>query len=94
MNLLNMKGSSDSLQRKTSTPHFYIKQVLKKDLNMETKTGNTKEEKVQTTIGDLIEAIMQVATEAGKSQEEGYRLTAATLESILNRKRTRSSLLH
>lgn len=61
---------------------------------MENKTSGAKEEQVHTTIGDLIEAIMQVATEAGKSQEEGYRLTAATLESILNRKRTRTAMLH
>ena len=60
---------------------------------MESK-NSSKEEKVNTTIGDLIEAIMQVATEAGKSQEEGYRLTAATLESILNRRRTKAALLH
>ena len=60
---------------------------------MENK-NNSKEEKVNTTIGDLIEAIMQVAAEAGKSQEEGYRLTAATLESILNRRKSKTALLH
>lgn len=60
---------------------------------MDSKTTG-KEEQLHTTIGDLIEAIMQVALEAGKSQEEGYQLTAATLESILNRKRSRASLLH
>lgn len=61
---------------------------------MENKNNPAKEEKVNTTIGDLIEAIMQVATEAGKSQEEGYRLTAATLESILNRRRANAPVLH
>lgn len=60
---------------------------------MESKS-NSIEQKVNTTIGDLIEAIMQVAVEAGKSQEEGYRLTAATLESILNKRRTKVALLH
>ena len=60
---------------------------------MESKS-NSVEHKVSTTIGDLIEAIMQVAVEAGKSQEEGYRLTAATLESILNKRRTKAALLH
>ena len=61
---------------------------------MESKNNSAREEKVQTTIGDLIEAIMQVTTEAGKSQDECYRLTAATLESILNRKRSRTALMH
>jgi hypothetical protein len=61
---------------------------------MDNKGENVKAEKLQTTIGDLIEAIMQVATEAGKSQQEGYKLTAATLESILNRKRLSGVQLH
>ncbi len=61
---------------------------------MEHKSMQNKSDKVQTTIGDLIEAIMQVATEAGKSQQECYSLTAATLESILNKRRHLNSYLH
>jgi hypothetical protein len=61
---------------------------------MESRNNTQKEETVHTTIGDLIEAIMQVADEAGKTQEEGYRLTAATIESILNRKKIHTKVLH
>ena len=61
---------------------------------MENKSVQVKADKVQTTIGDLIEAIMQVASEAGKTQQESYKLTAATLESILNRQRLAGSVLH
>ena len=44
-------------------------------------------ETVETTIGELIEAITEIALEAGKSEEEGYQLASATLESILRRNR-------
>lgn len=43
------------------------------------------QEVVHTTIGDLVEAITQIALEAGKTEEEGYRLASATIESILRR---------
>ena len=43
-------------------------------------------ELVETTIGDLIEAITQIALESGKTESEGYHLAALTIESILNRK--------
>ena len=40
---------------------------------------------IETTIGDLIEAITAIALESGKSEDEGYELAKATLESILRR---------
>ena len=42
-------------------------------------------EKVQTTIGDLVEALTQVAQEDGSSDSESYELAARTLGSILSR---------
>ena len=42
-------------------------------------------EKFETTIGDLVEAITQIALEAGKSEQEGFNLAAVTIESILRR---------
>jgi len=42
-------------------------------------------ETIQTTIGELIEAITSVALEAGRSQEEGYELASQTLSGILER---------
>lgn len=41
-------------------------------------------ETIETTIGDLIEAITEIALEAGKSEQEGYQLASATIERILN----------
>ncbi len=42
---------------------------------------------VETTIGDLIEAITEIALEAGKTEQEGYRLASFTIEKILRDKR-------
>ena len=44
-------------------------------------------ETVETTIGELIEAITEIALEAGKTEEEGYKLASLTIESILRRTR-------
>lgn len=43
-------------------------------------------EQVQTTIGDLIETITQIALEAGKTEAEGYELASLTLSKILRRR--------
>ena len=45
----------------------------------------TQIETVETTIGELIEEITDIALEAGKSEEESYQLASLTLESILRR---------
>lgn len=51
-------------------------------------TGRAEENvTVETTIGDLIEAITEIALEAGKTEEEGYRLASFTIEKILRDKR-------
>lgn len=44
-----------------------------------------EETRLDTTIGDLIEAVTQIALEAGKTEEEGYKLASLTIESILRR---------
>jgi hypothetical protein len=38
---------------------------------------------IETTIGDLVDAITRVAEEAGQTEEEGYRIAAAALERLL-----------
>jgi len=47
---------------------------------------------VQTTIGDLIEAITDVAMQAGRTEEEGYRLASFTIEKLLREKRHKEIL--
>lgn len=42
---------------------------------------------VETTIGDLIEAITDVAIKAGRTEDEGYRLASFTIEKLLRDKR-------
>ena len=44
-------------------------------------------ETIDTTIGELVEIISEIALEAGKTEEEGYRLAALTIESILRRQK-------
>jgi len=58
---------------------------------MESRQAQQSEEtvKIQTTIGDLIEAITDVALQAGKTEEEGYRLASFTIEKLLRDKRHR-----
>ncbi len=47
---------------------------------------------VHTTIGDLIEAITDVAIQAGRTEEEGYRLASFTIEKLLRDKRRKDIL--
>jgi hypothetical protein len=65
----------------------YAKNLMELIIDMEKKDLESLE-KINTTIGDLIEAVTQIALEAGKSEEEGYLLAQATLESILRRNRS------
>jgi hypothetical protein len=39
--------------------------------------------RIQTTIGDLIEAITEIALQNGQSEKEGYELAQKTLEEVL-----------
>lgn len=43
--------------------------------------------KINTTIGELIEALTQVAIEAGNSEKEGYRLASLALTDLLKHRR-------
>ena len=45
--------------------------------------------RIETTVGELIEVISQIALEAGKSEQEGYALATLAIESILRRNRIR-----
>ncbi len=47
---------------------------------------------IETTIGDLIEAITDVALQAGKTEQEGYRLASFTIEKLLREKRHKDIL--
>ena len=54
---------------------------------MEKNSFKDSVERINTTIGDLIEAVTQIALEAGKTEAEGYQLASLTLESILKKNR-------
>jgi hypothetical protein len=45
---------------------------------------------IETTLGDLVEAVTQIALEAGKSEAEGYELASLTVEHILRRIRQKA----
>jgi hypothetical protein len=47
---------------------------------------------IETTIGDLIEAITDIALQAGKTEEEGYKLASFTIEKLLRDKRRKDLL--
>ncbi|MBN8548013.1 MAG: hypothetical protein J0M12_01720 [Deltaproteobacteria bacterium] len=55
-------------------------------------TGSS--ETIHTTIGDLIEAVTSIALEAGKTEEEGYKLASLTVENILRKTKRERSLLN
>lgn len=54
---------------------------MTREISVESSTSET----IQTTIGDLVEAITQIALEAGKTEAEGYKLASLTIESLLRR---------
>ncbi len=47
--------------------------------------SSTSTEVIQTTLGELIEAVAQVSLTAGKTEEEGYKLASLALQNILKR---------
>ena len=57
--------------------------------NMDEQVG-----KIETTIGELIEMITQIALEAGNNEEDSYKLTSIALESILRRNRHETVLVN
>ena len=50
-------------------------------------------ETIETTIGELVELITEIALESGRSEEEGYELASLTIESILRRAQCTDSVL-
>jgi hypothetical protein len=44
-------------------------------------------EKIQTTLGELVEALTQVAIEAGNTEREGYELASLALADLLRRRK-------
>lgn len=53
---------------------------------------NSSGEIFETTFGELCEAVTQIALEAGKTEEEGYRLASLALQHMLRRNRRPLSL--
>jgi hypothetical protein len=54
----------------------------------------TAVEIVETTIGDLIEAITEIALESGSSEAEGYQLASITIENILRKNRMSPAIVN
>lgn len=51
-------------------------------------TNSNRANELKTTIGDLIEAISNIASAAGKTEKEGYELAAKMLEKAMKIKNT------
>lgn len=49
---------------------------------MDKERAGSAIETIETTIGELIEAVTEIALESGKTEEEGYKLASLTLERI------------
>ena len=71
---------------KVEVPGFFLESV------MDIRTGSSIKEEtttINTTLGELVEAITDIALQAGKTEEEGYALASLTLEKILRDQRRR-----
>ena len=44
---------------------------------------------IETTIGELVEVITQIALKAGKTEVEGYRLASMTIEKLTRERNKR-----
>lgn len=71
--------------QKLESTHDEVKQVISSKRMYMNQEQRIEETRLDTTIGDLIEAVTQIALEAGKTEEEGYKLASLTIESILRR---------
>lgn len=60
---------------------------------METQELFAERDKFETTIGDLVVALTQVAEESGQSEEECYELASAAMTDILRRERKELGLI-
>lgn len=54
--------------------------------SLEAQFSSRPTEKIQTTIGELIEALTQVAIEAGNSEKEGYHLASLALVDLMQQR--------
>ena len=69
--------------------------VLKKlGVFMKRPSASMFSEKIETTIGELVEVITQIAMETGKTEEEGYELAALTIERMLRRAHTSLAVIN
>ena len=59
--------------------------------HVSSRNGSTSQV-LETTFGDLVEAVTQIALEAGKTEEEGYRLASLALQDMLRRNRREFSV--
>jgi len=53
---------------------------------IEEKLASRPGQKIQTTVGELVEALTQVAIEAGNTEAEGYRLASLALSDLLKKR--------
>ena len=56
--------------------------------SIEARFASKNSEKIQTTVGELIEALTQVAIEAGNTEAEGYKLASLALSDLLKQRQT------
>ena len=54
--------------------------------SLESQLSSRPTEKIKTTVGELIEALTQVAIEAGNSEIEGYQLASLALADLMQQK--------
>lgn len=54
--------------------------------SLEAQFLNPPTEKITTTVGELIEALTQVAIEAGNSEQEGYHLASLALADLMSKR--------
>lgn len=53
------------------------------------QTSNEDTATITTTLGELVEAVTEIALQAGKTEAEGYVLASLTIEKLLREKRRR-----
>lgn len=58
------------------------------------KGSRANEGRTETTLGELIEIITEIALEDGKSESEAYNIVSLTLENIVNRRIPKVELIH
>jgi hypothetical protein len=51
------------------------------------QVGTEETTTINTTLGELVEAITDIALQAGKTEAEGYALASFTIEKLLRDKR-------